>query len=429
MQHDVGQAGETPQADGTIQVGNHRQRALVPPERGLCRIAQHGDDPVAAKQKGERSAGDVAASDKEKGLHAAILPDSSSQGDCMGFQIELQPGRHIFQAEPDETLLDAALRHGLTIPYGCRDGVCGSCRGKVLSGPVDHGQTPLVTLGAADREAGLALFCCAKAQGNLVIEAREMRSAQDIPVKTMPARIERMTLAAPDVMILELKLPASERLQFLAGQYIDILLKDGRRRSFSLANAPHDDARLQLHIRRIPDGQFTQQVFTTLKERDLLRLNGPHGSFFLREESDRPVLLVAGGTGFAPIKAIVEHAIAENLQRPMAVYWGGRGRQDIYLHALAENWARDHAHIRFIPVLSEPASEEPWTGRTGLVHQAAMQDFPDLSGHQVYVCGSPAMITAARRDFVGQCHLPEDAFFADSFEYSRDTPTDTVVTR
>lgn len=347
----------------------------------------------------------------------------------MGFQIELQPGRHIFQAEPDETLLDAALRHGLMIPYGCRDGVCGSCRGKVLSGPVDHGQAPLGTLSAANREAGLALFCCARAQDDLVIEAREMRSAQDIPVKTLPARIERMTLVAPDVMILELKLPASERLQFLAGQYIDILLKDGRRRSFSLANAPHDDARLQLHVRQIPGGHFTHQVFTTLKERDLLRINGPHGSFFLREDCDLPMLLVAGGTGFAPIKAIVEHAIAENLQRPMAVYWGGRGRQDIYLHALAESWARDHAHIRFIPVLSEPGSEEQWTGRTGLVHHVAMQDFPDLSGHQVYVCGSPAMITAARRDFVGQCHLPEEAFFADSFEFSRDTPTDTFATR
>lgn len=339
----------------------------------------------------------------------------------MSFQISIQASQHHFQAEPEETILDAALRQGLTMPYGCRDGACGACRGKVLSGEVDHGKAQVHALSEDDRAAGFALFCCASAQSDLVIESKEVRSLSDMPVKTLPARVQKMTLLAPDVMLLELKLPASERLQFLAGQYIDILLKDGKRRAFSLANAPHDDDCLQLHIRRIPGGQFTEHVFTTMKERDILRLNGPHGSFYLREDSSKPVLLIAGGTGFAPIKAMVEYAISERNPRPMYLYWGGAQRVDLYLAALGEAWAAKHPQIHFVPVLSGAPGTEFWGGRTGLVHQAAMQDFPDLSAYQVYVCGAPAMVAAAKQDFVAQCQLPEDAFFADSFDFSTDT--------
>ncbi len=341
----------------------------------------------------------------------------------MGFQISIQPGQHTILAEIGETILDAALRQGLMLPYGCRDGACGACRGKVLSGDIDHGKAQTYTLSEDDRSAGFALFCCASAQSDLSIEAREIRSSQDVPVRTLPARVHSLTRAAPDVMIMELKLPASERLQFFAGQYIEILLKGGKRRAFSLANAPHNDAFLQLHIREVPGGQFTHHVFNTMKERDILRFSGPHGSFFLRETSDKPMLLVAGGTGFAPIKAIAEHAIAEGSSRPMSIYWGGRTRADLYLLQLAERWALEHTHIRFVPALSDSPLTELWSGRTGFVHAAALQDFPDLSGHQVYVCGSPAMITAARRDFVGQCRLPENEFFADSFEFANDDAT------
>ncbi len=347
----------------------------------------------------------------------------------MAFKITVQPSQHTFQAEAGESVLDAALRQGLMLPYGCRDGACGACRGKVLSGSVDHGKAQEYALGQADRDAGFALFCCAIPREDLVIEAREMRSSQEIPVKTLPVRVEKMSLAAPDVMLLELKLPASERLQFLAGQYIDILLKEGRRRSFSLANPPSDDTRLQLHIRRVPGGQFTEHVFTGMKERDLLRINGPHGSFFLREDSSKPMLLIAGGTGFAPIKAVIEHAIAEKQQRPMTLYWGGRRREDLYLAELAESWERTHSHFRFVPVLSEPLPEDAWNGRTGFVHAAAMQDYPDLSGHQVYVCGAPVMVAAARRDFVGQCGLPDEEFIADSFEFASEAPTTTLTTQ
>ncbi|MFT3847973.1 MAG: CDP-6-deoxy-delta-3,4-glucoseen reductase [Propionivibrio sp.] len=338
----------------------------------------------------------------------------------MPFQISVQPGTHGFQSESDETILDAALRHGLLLPYGCRDGACGSCRGKVLSGEVDHGQAQPHALNDDDRRAGFALFCCAKAKSDLEIEVRELRSARELPIKTLPARVQKMTRIAPDVMIVELKLPATERLQFLPGQYIEILPKERRRRAFSLANTPHDDACLQLHIRHVPGGFYTEHVFSTMRERDILRINGPHGSFYLREDSNKPIVLVAGGTGFAPIKAIVEHAIAEQLSRPMTIYWGGRAKADLYLRPLAESWVREHAHIHFVPVLSDAAQSDEWAGRNGLVHVAAMQDWPDLSGHQVYVCGSPAMVAAARRDFVGKCRLPENEFFADSFEFAND---------
>ena len=338
----------------------------------------------------------------------------------MAFQISVQPGAHGFAAEANETILDAALRQGLILPYGCRDGACGACRGKILSGEVDQGRAQTHALSEEDRQAGFALFCCAKAKSDLNIEVRELRSSSDLPVKTLPARVQKMTLAAPDVMIVELRLPASERLQFLPGQYIEVLLKEGRRRAFSLANAPHDDASLQLHIRHVPGGFYTDHVFSAMKERDILRINGPHGSFYLREDSNKPCLLVAGGTGFAPIKAIIEHAIAEKTARPMTIYWGGLGRADLYLLPLAESWTREHANIRFIPVLSDAPKSDEWHGRAGFVHVAAMQDCPDLSGHQVYVCGSPAMVAAARRDFVGQCQLPESEFFADSFEFAND---------
>lgn len=338
----------------------------------------------------------------------------------MGFQISVRPSGHVFAAEPDENILDAALRHGLTMPYSCRDGACGSCRGKVLSGTIDHGRAQHEALGEAERKAGSALFCCARARSDLVIESRELRSAGELPPKTLPARVQKLTLAAPDVMIVELKLPPNQRLQYFAGQYVDILLPGGRRRAFSLANAPHEDACLQLHIRHVPGGHFTNHVFSALRERDILRFNGPHGRFCLDEDSAKPMVMVAGGTGFAPIKAMVEHAIAEESTRPMTIYWGGRSRADLYLLPLAERWAARHAHIRFVPVISDSPADQDWQGRRGLVHVAAMEDFPDLSGHQAYVCGSPAMVLAARRDFVGQCRLPENEFFSDAFDFAND---------
>jgi len=338
----------------------------------------------------------------------------------MSFTVTIQPSGHRFAAEAGESILEAALRQGLMLPYGCRDGACGACRGKVVAGEIDHGKAQEHALPAIDREAGFALYCCAQPRSDLLIESREVRRAGDIPVKTLPARVQAMERAAPDVMILRLRLPANERLQFLAGQYIDILLKDGRRRSFSLANAPHDDALLELHVREVPGGEFTGHVFARMQEKEIVRFNGPHGSFFLREESTKPIVMIAGGTGFAPIRAVVEHAIAEKCARPVVVYWGGRRPTDLYQRALAEGWTARAANVRFVPVLSDAQPEDAWQGRRGLVHEAALADFPDLSGHQVYACGAPAMIAAAKRDFVERCKLPENEFFADSFDFAND---------
>ena len=336
----------------------------------------------------------------------------------MSHQITVRPSGRQFVAEDDESVLDAALRQGLTMPYGCRDGACGSCKGKVLAGCVDYGKAQAEALSDEEKAAGMSLFCCATARSDLTLECWQLGSSSDIPVKTLPSRIEKMERLAPDVMAIHLKLAASDRLQFLAGQYVEVLLKSGKRRSFSLANAPHDDALLQLHVRHIPGGVFTDQVFSSLKVRDILRISGPHGRFYLREESTKPMILLAGGTGFAPIKAIVEHAIAEKCARPLHIYWGARTRADLYRNALPEQWAAEHTNISYVPVLSEPAADDHWAGRTGFVHQAVLADFPDLSGHQVYACGAPAMIDAARRDFAAICKLPEEEFFADAFTYS-----------
>jgi CDP-4-dehydro-6-deoxyglucose reductase len=225
---------------------------------------------------------------------------------------------------------------------------------------------------------------------------------------------------ADDVMVLHLKLPANERLQFLAGQYIEFLLKDGSRRAFSMGNAPHDDEFLQLHVRHVRGGQFTEHVFGKMKERDILRFEGPLGTFFLREDSAKPIVFVASGTGFAPIKSILEHAFRKGVQRPMTLYWGGRRPKDLYMSELPSRWASEHAHFRYVPVVSDALPEDAWTGRTGFVHRAVMEDFPDLSGHQVYACGVPVMVDSARRDFVQQCRLPELEFYADSFTTQAD---------
>jgi CDP-4-dehydro-6-deoxyglucose reductase len=332
----------------------------------------------------------------------------------MPHQVTLKPSDHRFTVGDDETVLDAALREGFTLSYGCRNGACGTCKGKVLEGRVDYGVHQAATLTPAEKEKGYALFCQAKPLTDLVIEAREVNAVKDLQVRTLPCRVQQMEALAPDVMRLRLKLPANERLQFLAGQYLEFLLRDGQRRSFSMANAPHDDEFLELHVRNY-GGQFSQHVFGKMKERDILRFEAPLGTFFLREDSTKPVILLASGTGFAPIKAIIEHALSAGITRPMTLYWGGRRRSDLYLNALAEGWARTHPHIRYVPVLSDAVPEDAWTGRTGFVHRAVMEDFPDLSGYQVYACGAPVVVDSARADYTLHCKLPADEFYADSF--------------
>ncbi len=338
----------------------------------------------------------------------------------MTFQISVQPSGRQFTCEAGESILTAALRAGVGLPYGCKNGACGSCKGRLLAGSVEHGKHQERALSAAEEAAGSALFCCAQPQSDVTIEAREVLGAGEFPIKKVPARVSTLERVSDDVILLSLQLPATERMQYKAGQYIEFLLKDGKRRSYSMANAPHTDALMSLHIRHLPGGLFTDHVFGAMKERDILRFEGPLGTFFLREESDKPMVLLASGTGFAPIKAIIEHAVHLKLTRPMHLYWGGRRPQDLYLHSLCEEWARTLPNFRYTPVVSDALPEDGWQGRSGFVHRAVMADLPDLSGFQVYACGAPIMVESAQREFVAQCTLPEEEFFADSFTSEAD---------
>lgn len=341
----------------------------------------------------------------------------------MTFQVTVQPSGRQFTCEADETVLTAAIRANVGLPYGCKNGACGTCKGKLLAGEVTHGMHQDKALPAAEEEKGFALFCCATPHSDLVIEAREVVGAGEFPIKKMPTRVAKMDRVSDDVVILSLQLPAGERLLYKAGQYIEFLLKDGKRRSYSLANPPHAEGHMTLHIRHMPGGVFTDHVFHTMKERDILRFEGPLGTFFLREDTDKPIILLASGTGFAPIKAIVEHAAHHQIERPITLYWGGRRPKDLYLHALCQEWESTLPNFKYVPVVSDALQEDYWTGRTGFVHSAVVTDFEDLHPYQVYACGAPIMVDSAKRDFVALCRLPEEEFYADSFTSEADLAT------
>ena len=342
----------------------------------------------------------------------------------MSFTVTVKPSGRQFAVDSGESILEAALRQNVVLAYGCKNGACGSCRAKLVDGAVEHGPHTEKALSAADEKAGYALLCCATATGDVVVEAKVVSAAGDIQVRKMPCRVASIEKVAPDVVVMKLQLPANERLQYLAGQYVELILKDGARRSYSMACAPHAAEQVELHVRHMSGGRFTDALFgvtqPAVKERDILRFEGPMGTFFLREESDKPIVLLASGTGFAPIKAIVEHGIHKDIRRPMTLYWGGRRPQDLYMHALCEQWQRERPDFRYVPVISDALPEDGWTGRSGFVHRAVMEDFPDLSGHQVYACGAPVVVESARADFTTSCRLPEDEFFADSFTSAAD---------
>ena len=342
----------------------------------------------------------------------------------MSYQVTLKTSGKQFTVNQDETVLEAALRQNINLPYGCKNGACGSCKGKVLEGQVTHGQHSESAMSRADETGGATLFCCAHPQSDLLIEAREVQGAGDIAIRKVPCRVNAISRHGSDVAILKLQLPASERFQFLAGQYLEFLLKDGQRRAYSIANAPEQEGPLELHIRHLPGGLFTDFVFAAkdpaLKEKDILRFEGPLGSFFLREDSKKPIIFVAAGTGFAPIKSIIEQMQAKKIQRPISLYWGGRRPSDLYMNSLCEAWAQDLPDFKYIPVISDALPEDAWDGRSGFVHEAVMTDHPNLKDFQVYACGAPVMVNAARQDFSSQCHLPEEEFFADSFTSAAD---------
>jgi CDP-4-dehydro-6-deoxyglucose reductase len=298
----------------------------------------------------------------------------------------------------------------------------------LLEGRVIHGAHQAKALSAEEETAGWTLTCRAAAQTDVVIEARVAPGAGEVAIRKMPVRVSTIDKPASDVAVVRLQLPANDPLQYRAGQYIEFILRDGVRRSYSMANAPECQTQvlptgqpgMELHIRHMPGGQFTDHVFSSLKEKDILRIEGPFGSFFLREDTDKPIVFLASGTGLAPVKAMIERMRARGIVRPAVLYWGCRSRADLYLHDWALALSAELPHLRYVPVLSEPKPSDAWTGRTGFVHHAVMADWPDLSGHQVYACGAPVMVSAARHDLVSQRRLPESEFFADAFTSEAD---------
>lgn len=335
----------------------------------------------------------------------------------MTFNVTLQSSGKRFDVEPGETMLDAARRAGLALPYSCLSGVCGSCKATLISGECHYPNNPPNALNAAEVARHQVLLCQAAPLSDVVIAAREVPSIAHIPRRVLPMKLIAKDLLSPDVMRLILRPPQSETLQRLAGQYLDVLLYEGKRRAFSIANAPHSGREIELHVRHVAGGDFTHRVFTELNEGAVLRVEGPLGTFVPREDSERPMLLVAGGTGFAPIKALIEHFLHLGTRRPMQLYWGARAPEDLYLRQLPQQWAATTPSLRFVPVISD--IETVNGERSGLVHEAVLEDWPDLGQFDIYMSGPPALIDAGRRSFT-QAGLPEERLYYDSFDYAPD---------
>lgn len=336
------------------------------------------------------------------------------------FSVAVQPSGRGFTVSADETVLAGAIRQGIGLPYGCKDGACGSCKCKLLSGEVTHATFQSKALTPEEQAAGLILTCRATPTTNLEIESRQVTELGAFPIKKLPTRVASLERKSSDVMLVRLQLPANDAFLYRPGQYVEFILRDGARRSYSMANASSEGNMLELHIRHMPGGKFTDHVFGVMKEKEILRIEGPFGSFFLREDSDKPLIFLASGTGFAPIKALLENMQQKGITRPTVLYWGGRQPADLYLNDWLQQFAGNHPWLRYIPVVSNATEADNWTGRTGFVHLAVMQDYPDLSGHQVYACGAPIVVDSARKDFCTLARLNEDDFFADSFTSEAD---------
>lgn len=345
---------------------------------------------------------------------------SSTGTHASSFSVTVQPSGRTFTANSDKTVLTAGISQGIGLPYGCKDGACGSCKCKMLSGSVVHGPHQEKALSADEAAAGLILTCCAKAQSDLVLESRQVTEEGALPIKKMPTRVSSMQKVSDDVIVMKLQMPANDIFLYRAGQYIEFLLRDGSRRSYSMASAPAEGAPMELHIRHMPGGKFTDLVFGSMKEKDILRIEGPFGSFFLRENSDAPIILLASGTGFAPIKALLEHMQHKQITRPATLYWGGRRPSDLYMGAWVHEFAQANPWLSYVPVVSDALAEDGWSGRTGFVHRAVLEDHKDLSGYQVYACGAPIVVDSAKKDFCAQAGLPEEFFFADAFTSEAD---------
>jgi CDP-4-dehydro-6-deoxyglucose reductase len=336
-------------------------------------------------------------------------------------RITLLPSQQVIFVEEGETILDAALRAGLNLPHSCKGGHCSSCRARIRAGDIVYPRgRPLGLLAKEERE-GYALLCQAHATGaDLEIEVREIRPPRpEVQVKSLPCRIERMHRLAPEVMAVFLRLPSNEEFHFFAGQYLDIMLPQNRRRSFSIASCPGRDELIELHIRKVASGEFTQQLFDGMREKTLLRIEGPLGQFWFRRESPRPALLIGGGTGYAPLRSMLRDLLAVGDRRPLHLYWGAQSRHDLYEDEQVRALSAAHPNLHYTPVLSEALPSDDWTGRRGLVHAAALEDHPRLQDLDVYASGPPAMVEAVRHEFVER-GLPAQQLFFDSFDYAPD---------
>jgi len=341
----------------------------------------------------------------------------------MSLTVTVQPAGRQIQVPRDATILAAAIDQGIGLPYGCKDGACGSCKSRLLEGRVIHGVHQTKALSAEEEAAGFILTCCATPQTDCVVEARSVPAEGLHPVLKLPVRVISTARPAPDVLQLRLQLPATQNFQFHAGQYLEFILRDGSRRAYSMATAPAllgDPPTIELHIRHMPGGKFTDHAFSALKERDILRAEGPFGSFFLRRDTEKPMVFLASGTGFAPIKALLEQLEAQGNQRPVSLYWGGRRPSDLYLDEWVQAATARLPWLRYVPVCSDALPEDGWAGRSGFVHRAVLADFADLGEHEVYACGAPIVIESARRDFSALAGLPDEAFFADAFTSEAD---------
>lgn len=345
---------------------------------------------------------------------------SASSAIAPNFSVTIAPSGRQFFVSSDETVLAAGIRQSIGLPYGCKDGACGSCKCKKISGTVVHGTHQAKALTADEEAAGYVLTCCATPQTDVVLESRQVTEAGALPIKKLPTRVSSLTKLSGDVIVMQLQLPASDDFKYRPGQYVEFLLRDGARRSYSMANAPQPGVGIELHIRHMPGGKFTDHVFGAMKEKEILRIEGPFGSFFLREDSDKPIILLASGTGFAPIKALLQHMQHQSIARPVTLYWGGRRPADLYMDAWVQSQQAVMQQLRYVPVVSDALPEDQWTGRTGFVHQAVLQDHADLSGYQVYACGAPIVVDSAREDFCTLADLPDEEFYADAFTSEAD---------
>ena len=336
----------------------------------------------------------------------------------MAFKVTNQRNDSSFETNPDETILDAALRDNRIYPYGCRSGVCGACKSTLVSGTVNYGDYEDFALPEEEREQGKLLICQAIPLEDVVIDVEEVMTGTSIQIKMLPCRVGKLEHLAADVVRIYLALPKTQDFNFIAGQYIDIVLKDGQRRSFSIANLPGEvaDQGIEIHVRRVDDGHFTPRVFDAMKERDLLRFEGPFGTYFLQSEPQTPLLMIAGGTGFSPIKGLIQSALEQNPEQSIHLFWGARDEQDLYLNELAQSWAEEYAGVQYTPVLSDTVSDS-WEGETGFVHEAVCRAYPSVEGFDIYASGPPIMVDSVR-DSLKTRGLNPERFFFDSFDFA-----------